>query len=273
MKILVLGSNGMAGHVVTRYLSERHIVKTAARDKADFIVDFEDTWQVRSMFDHVCGLFDVVVNCVGLLVADSIARPDRAIILNGWLPHYIEQRLSDSDTRLIHLSTDCVFDGVDGPYLENSFKSETNSYGRSKSFGEVDNHKDVTLRMSIIGPELKNGTGLLHWFVNNSGSTVNGYYDAHWNGVTTLQLAKCIMQFIERPDVTGIYHCVKNTVSTNKFHLLNTINEIYELNKTVIAVNSPKPANKILIDTRQDLDLAIPDYAQQLKELKEFSIP
>lgn len=271
MKILVLGSNGMAGHVVTKYLSQSHDVKTAARDKADYCVNFENTPLMRSLFDYIEDQFDVIVNCVGLLVSDSIARPDRAMLLNSWLPHYLEHRLRDTSARLIHLSTDCVFDGVDGPYLENSFKSETNSYGRSKSFGEVDNDKDVTLRMSIIGPELKNGTGLMHWFLNNAPSTVNGYYDAYWNGVTTLQLAKCIDRFIERPDVTGVYHCVNNNVSTSKFHLLSTINEIYECNKTVEPVASPKPANKILIDTRQELDLAIPDYYQQLTELKEFS--
>lgn len=270
MKILVLGSNGMAGHVVTRYLSDQHIVKTAARDKADFIVDFEDTRQVRSMFDHVGGLFDVVVNCVGLLVADSIARPDRAIVLNGWLPHYIEHRLSGSAARLIHLSTDCVFDGSAGPYAESSQHTETNYYGRSKSIGEVVNDKDLTLRMSIIGPELKNGTGLLHWFLNNEQSVVNGYLDAYWNGVTTLQLAKCIEKFMARPDITGLYHCVNNNVNTSKYNLLGTINEVYERNKMIVPTNATKPVNKILVDTRLEIDLGIPDYDRQISEMREL---
>ena len=265
MKITVLGSNGMAGHVVVSYLRQQgHEVDAVDRAR----LDVENTNLVTAFFEKLNT--DFVVNCIGLLVQPCLQRPDRASVINSWLPHYIEYRLKDTHTRLIHLSTDCVFDGTTGYYKETDTHTEMNAYGSSKSLGEVNNSKDITFRMSIIGPELKTGTGLLDWVRRNPETALPGWDNAWWNGITTLQLAKCIDRYIRTPNISGIYHVVNNAVNINKYELLCLINEVYELGKTVVRTSGPKDVNKILVDTRNEFDFGIPDYRTQLTELRNF---
>lgn len=273
MKVAVLGARGMAGHIVADYLSKNgHTVTRLARSGADINCDVENLNQFKNALEQLSE-YDFIINCLGVLVADSIAQPDRAVLINSWLPHHLEFQFRWTHAKIVHLSTDCVFDGKKGPYHERSDPNEGNAYGRSKAMGELNNAKDITFRMSIIGPELKeDGTGLLHWFTKRSGDTVQGYTDAWWNGITTLQLAKCINKWMHNPAPTGIYHLVNNDVSTNKYNLLQTINEVYGLGKTVVPVLGPKPVNKILLDTRKEVDWGIPDYRTQLKELYNYRI-
>lgn len=266
MKITVLGANGMAGHMIVAYLQQQgHQVDAVGRDR----LDIENPILAMSFFDQLDS--DFVVNCIGLLVQPCIQRPDRASVINSWFPHYAEYRLKDTQTRLIHLSTDCVFDGSKGNYTEIDAHTEMNAYGRSKSLGEVNNDKDITFRMSIIGPELKNGTGLLDWVRTNPASELPGWDNAWWNGITTLQLAKCINRYISNPTIAGVYHVVNNSVNINKYELLCLINKVYDLNKTIVRTSGPKDVNKILVDTRHKFDFDIPDYQTQLTELRKFN--
>jgi len=266
MKVTVLGARGMAGHVVAKYLQQQgHSVTSVTRDE----LDVENQQQVSSFFDSLDA--DFVVNCIGLLVKDCIDRPDRAALINSWFPHYIEHRLANTQTKLIHLSTDCVFNGKKGNYFETDTHSESNAYGRSKSLGEVNNAKDITFRMSIIGPELKNGTGLLNWVLTNPNKELPGWTNARWNGITTLELARCINMYINQPTISGVYHLVSNNVRTNKYELLCKINQTYQLGKTVVATQGPKDIDKVLVDTRKEFDFGIRDYDQQLAEMRDFT--
>lgn len=271
MKVAVFGANGMAGHIMTRYLREQGVtVTTIARSDADILCDVEDKTSVTAALRQLAQ-YDYVINCIGLLVKDSIARPDRAAVINGWFPHFVEWWFKESNTRVVHLSTDCVFDGYEGYYKEGHPHTELNAYGRSKSLGEINNDKDITFRMSILGPEIKTaGTSLLFWITNTSETTLNGFSDAYWNGITTLQLAKCVWQYMQRPDVSGIYHLVNNDYNINKYDLLCLINEVYGLNKIIVRSTGPKIANKILVDTRLSRDWGIPDYRTQLTELRNY---
>ena len=256
MKLLVIGSNGMAGHVVTSYLKQQgHRVETVARSNADYSIDIEDIKSVQEFLEKIKNEYDFIINCIGLLVNDSITRPDRAALINSWFPHTVAHSIKDSKTKLVHLSTDCVFDGKKGEYIESDTHTEMNSYGSSKSLGEINNNKDITFRMSIIGPEIKsNGTGLLNWIITNSNEQLQGWENAWWNGITTLQLAKCIDRYINKPVITGVYHLVNNNNKINKYDLLCKINNIYGLNKTIIRTHGPKAVNKILVDTRNEID-------------------
>ena len=269
MKVLVIGSNGMAGHVITKYLRQQgHTVSTVAKTDASYSVDIENNLEVQSL-TRILYNFDYVINCIGLLVKDSIARPDRAAYINGWFPHYLEYLLKNTRTKLIHLSTDCVFDGSKGNYKEDAIHTEMNVYGKSKSMGEVNNDKDVTFRMSIIGPEIKsNGTGLFNWILKNPNKEIDGWNNALWNVITTLELAKCIDTYMSNPIITGVYHLVNNDNKINKFKLLTKINKIFVLKKIVNETSGPKDVNKILIDTRRLIDFDIPDYDKMLRELK-----
>ena len=269
MKVLVIGSNGMAGHVITKYLRQQgHTVSTVAKTDASYSVDIENNLEVQSL-TRILYNFDYVINCIGLLVKDSIARPDRAAYINGWFPHYLEYLLKNTRTKLIHLSTDCVFDGSKGNYKEDAIHTEMNVYGKSKSMGEVNNDKDVTFRMRNIGPEIKsNGTGLFNWILKNPNKEIDGWNNALWNGITTLELAKCIDKHMSNPIITGVYHLVNNDNKINKFKLLTKINKIFVLKKIVNETSGPKDVNKILIDTRRLIDFDIPDYDKMLRELK-----
>jgi dTDP-4-dehydrorhamnose reductase len=165
-----------------------------------------------------------------------------------------------------------VFDGKKGNYVESDTHTETNSYGKSKSLGEINNSKDVTFRMSIIGPEIKsNGTGLFQWITTNPQQELQGWDNAWWNGITTLELAKCIEKYMLSPTITGVYHLVNNENKLNKHDLLSKINEVYQLGKTILRTQGPKPVNKILIDTRNDFDFGIVDYDTMISEMKNFS--
>lgn len=265
MKITVFGSKGMAGHMIVAYLRQQGHTVTAL-DRTH--VDVENPKEVRAVLRSVDA--DFVINCIGLLVKDSNDRPDRAALINEWFPHALEQHFKDTNTRVIHLSTDCVFDGASGNYVETDVHTETNSYGRSKSLGEINNSKDITFRMSIIGPELKSGTGLLDWVRTNPDTNLTGWNNAWWNGITTLQLAKCIDQYINNPCVTGVYHLVNNRIRITKYNLLLLIDRTYNLGKTIASANGPKPVNKVLVDTRCEVDWAIQDYPTQLEELRNF---
>lgn len=265
MRVTVIGSRGMAGHVIVKYLEQQGHAITAV-DRSVLDIEHDNVDQFFETLDA-----DFVVNAIGLLVKDCIDRPDRAIAINAWWPQYCTHKLKDTDTRLIHLSTDCVFDGQRGNYFEADKHTETNAYGRSKSFGEVNNSKDITFRMSIIGPELKNGTGLLNWVLTNKDNELPGWDNAWWNGITTLQLAKCIDQYINNPVISGVYHLVNNDVQINKYDLLCKINEVYGLGKKIVRTQGPKTVNKILVDTRDAIDFAIPDYNTQLQQLKDFT--
>jgi dTDP-4-dehydrorhamnose reductase len=264
----------MAGHLIFKYLEKQgHNIDTMARSNATFNVDIENIQTTNEFLFEIKDNYDFIINCIGLLVKDSIDRPDRAILINSWFPHAIENAIKNSKTRLIHLSTDCVFSGSTGNYIESDIHTETNSYGKSKSLGEVNNYKDITFRMSIIGPELKNnGTGLFAWFLNNSSKEIDGWENAWWNGLTTLQLAKCIEKYIQNPIITGIYNLVNNDIKINKYELLCKINEIYKLEKTIIKSNGSKTVNKILVDTQELIDFKIPEYDIQLTELQEFEL-
>jgi dTDP-4-dehydrorhamnose reductase len=272
MKVLVIGANGMAGHVITKFLKlQGHSVTTMARSNADIVVDIENVAEVQKTFKAV-SVFDFVINCIGLLVKDSNDRPDRAALINGWFPHYLEYTFANSNTRVIHLSTDCVFDGKKGDYVETDTHTETNSYGKSKSLGEINNAKDITFRMSIIGPEIKaTGTGLFQWIASNPQHELQGWDNAWWNGITTLELAKCINQYMQNPKITGVYHLVNNENKINKYDLLCKINEVYSFNKTIIRTQGPKPVNKILIDTRNEFNFDIVDYDTMINEMKNFN--
>jgi len=198
MRVLVLGSTGMAGSMVTNYLrSQGHTVFAGSREGEGYEEfahgDAIDYRAFGARVKHFCKteFIHFVVNCIGVLVKESEEDPVRAVLVNGVLPHQLREDLWGLKTTIIHISTDCVFDGSKGPYNEFANPSETKPYGASKAYGELTGPKDVTIRTSIIGPEHReNSTGLFDWFVNKSGSEVDGWTNAYWNGITTLELAK-----------------------------------------------------------------------------------
>ncbi|HEU4914171.1 MAG TPA: SDR family oxidoreductase [Candidatus Saccharimonadales bacterium] len=271
MRILVLGAGGMAGHVIATHLSEQgHEVTTLSASKklneATILLDLTERQLVDAFFEGK--QFDIVINAVGILVGLSEKRKDLASYLNGYLPHYLEQRLSATNTRLIHLSTDCVFSGKSAPYKEDSFRDGDTFYDRSKALGEVINGKDLTFRMSIIGPDLaEDGEGLFNWFYKQTGA-VKGFTGSVWNGITTIELARGINAAIEQ-NLTGLYHLVSQK-SVTKFELLNIIKEAFDRDDISLEPIEGVSHDKTLLNTRADFDFTVKEYPEMLKDMRDW---
>lgn len=266
-KIIVLGARGMAGHMILDYLSSlnKYDVKGISRNEIDIEEDIEKLLDM--LRDEKP---DVVINCIGLLVKASQENIVRAIFINSLFPHILEDIGKETNSKIIHISTDCVFDGKNGPYNEDDLPTETNWYGRTKALGEINNDKDLTLRLSIIGPELKeNGTGLFAWLIGQMG-IITGYKNVLWAGVTTLELAKQIDKILDM-NLTGLYHLIPD-FSISKYDLLKLIKEVYKKDIEIIEDLSVV-SNKVLKNSRkQDYDPNIKEYKLQLEELRELKI-
>lgn len=279
-RIVIFGSSGMAGHMVYHYLNsfpEMYDVLGISRVKHEGIMsesfDIEDELVECAEFlseykPHV------IINCIGLLVQPCQDDPTRAIFVNSFWPHVLEDAGRELNAKVIHISTDCVFDGKNGPYTEATWPTETNWYGRSKALGEIKNDKDLTIRTSIIGPELNDdGVGLFGWFMRQTGE-VSGFTNMAWNGVTTLELAKQIHKILLLDfNLAGLYHLVTDEPIA-KGGLLQMIQVVFEKTDVKISLTEAnEPRNKVLINSRKgEYDPGIPSYMRQLTELKEFSI-
>ena len=268
-KIVILGVRGMAGHIIAKYLDscDRYEIFGIARDDGEYVhcqIDALNKEVLNSYIEDIKP--DIVINCIGMLVSQSNEDVVNAIKTNALLPHELATLGNRLNFRLIHLSTDCVFSGRDGGYTESSPKDGLDNYAKSKALGEVCNDKDLTIRTSIIGPELKNGTGLLNWFLRQD-SKIRGYTHAYWTGVTTLELAKAIDKMIEQ-NITGLYHlCPKEKIS--KYDLLHLFKKIWDRNIDIEPFED-YTIDKSLICTRSDFVYNDMDYESMLIDLKQW---
>lgn len=270
MSILVLGAGGMAGHVVTTYLREQGfevetLSATHALDKQTHLIDVTDTKKFKAFLQTKT--YDVVVNCIGLLVKPSDEHKDLAVYINAYLPRLLEAHYQHTPTKVIHISTDGVFSSKNPPYIEQSAYDTDTFYGRTKALGEIINDKDLTLRMSIMGPDrYADGTGLFHWFYGQTGQ-ISGYTNAIWHGITTIQLAKGIKEAIDQK-ISGVCHLVpKKPIS--KFELLKLCKEVFK--RDDIEVSPAKGAvdfDGTLAVTRKDFQPKVPDYRTMIYDMK-----
>lgn len=270
-RIAILGGTGMAGHVSVIYLCEcgydvHYMSRSAPNTTNSKPLDATDIPAVHAWLDSINP--DIILNCIGLLVADSDTRPDKAIFLNAYLPQYLAQIYKNTDVKIIHLSTDCVFSGKRGNYLESDIPDGETVYDRTKSLGEILNSKDLTLRMSIIGPDCdENGVGLFNWFMKQSG-TINGFTRAMWNGVTTIELARAINEAITQ-DLTGLYQLTPGEV-IDKFSLLLLFQNIFGKTDVIIQPCDNYAVDKTLINTRKDFNFKVRDYQEQIKNMQDW---
>lgn len=271
-KILILGSSGMAGHVIYNYLRDKNefeIIDVSFRQKLNEKTKILD---VRN-FDELTSILsdsspDYVINAIGILVGDSSKNPSNSILLNSYLPHFLAELSNRLKYKLIHLSTDCVFSGKHGNYLETSLRDADDIYGRSKALGEVIDNSNITIRTSIVGPEIKeNGTGLLHWFLRQEG-TITGYTNAYWSGITTLELAKVIyLILIDDKSYAGLYH-VTNNNKISKYDMLLIFKDIWNKEINIQKGSGNKDIDKSFVDSKNNFQ--IPSYEEMFSQLYQF---
>lgn len=270
-RFLVLGASGMAGHTISIYLAEQgHDVVGFSRRPVAFIESINgDAFDDRLLRDIILrGDFDVVVNAIGILTNDADANADKAVYLNAFLPHRLAAMTRELKTRIIHLSTDCVFAGNTGPYTENSFRDGGTIYDRTKALGELCDAKNLTLRNSIVGPDMKpDGIGLFNWFMTQSES-MDGFTKAMWSGLTTVELAKAI-DFVSGDGSAGLVNMVPKG-SISKFDLLNLFRDRFRSGRVEIHASEKLSLDKTLIRTNFASAFMPAPYGRQIEELAQW---
>ena len=241
MRVIVLGASGMLGSAVFRGLSASDSLSVFGTVRSIRGLDsFDKTMKDRLVSgidvldsDSLIELFrqlnpDIVVNCVGLVKQLSSAKdPLSTLPVNAMLPHRLSKICALAKVRLIHISTDCVFSGRKGMYLESDISDAEDLYGKSKFIGEVIDQKHaVTLRTSIIGHELNSQSSLIDWFLSQT-APVKGYSRAIFSGVPTVELTRIILEYvIPNPELYGLYHVSAEPI--DKYSLLKLVAGVYQ---------------------------------------------
>jgi dTDP-4-dehydrorhamnose reductase len=241
MRVIVLGAAGMLGHKLLQRLRTDHEIAGTIREtapdaglrralsgmklypgvQANDLSAFEraiDDWGAQ-----------VVLNCIGIIKQTKAASdPLMSIAINSLLPHQLAQITGARGARLIHFSTDCVFSGQRGNYVEDDVPDPVDLYGRSKLLGEVVAPNALTLRTSIVGRELRGHLGLIDWFLSQRGRRINGYVRALYSGLTTIATAELIARLIrDHPELQGLWQVSADPIS--KFDLLQIVKRVYGL--------------------------------------------
>jgi len=271
MKLLILGGKGMAGHVITAYFIQKpeyEVFYTSRdpKDKNSLYLDVTDSNKVEKIIETIKP--NIVINCVGIL--NEYASDNRllAFQVNSLLPHQLSRLVERYQGKLIQISTDCVFSGMKGDYTEDDIPDGTSVYAETKRLGEIISDKHLTIRTSIIGPELKeDGIGLFLWFMKQKGK-IKGYQQVLWNGITTLELAKAIETMIKH-NISGLYH-LGSERKISKFTLLKMMEEVFEKTDVKIIPDSEITLDRTIRNTRTDFQYLIPSYEEMLYELRKW---
>ncbi len=253
MKVLILGIDGMIGHKIAQSLSNDFVLFGSTRKNItidsiglkscslayyDFLIkdDF-------SIFENINP--DVIINCIGITTRRGVSlNISNTKQINEELPHRINQWSTENEKKLIHFSTDCVFNGTRGNYLDNDTPNAEDLYGETKGKGEIDNDKALTIRCSTIGREIYNHTELFEWLYSMKNKDVEGYANVIYSGVTTFWMGGVIKKILQNnTTLSGVYNISSEPIS--KYHLLLKLSNSFNLNIN-ISENSNIKSNKVL---------------------------
>ncbi len=270
MKILILGSKSVVGHVVKLYFKEQnHLVF----DEYDFLGLNIENLHIESLYsyDFLQTLirnehFDAVINCTAIV--NEYAENDKAgaAYINTYLPHLLESITSNTSTIVVHRSTDCIFSGNRGNYTLNDIPDANSFYARTKAVGELINKKDITIRVSLIGPSLtEEDNSLLNWFLRQN--QVKGFSNSIWTGLTTLEYAKVIEKLLCLR-AFGLFQAAPSS-SISKYDLLKLFEKYFPNSRKIERIENQK-VDKSLVAYWGKLEMVIADYETQIKEMKEW---
>lgn len=240
-RILILGVTGMLGHTLFKEMNknENFEVFGTTRNKnslegyftaeeLDTIRDGVDADNFETVIRAIASVQPtIIINCIGIIKQLPISKdPLTAITVNAQLPHRLSLVTRTANARLIHISTDCVFDGKKGNYTEQDLSNAEDLYGKTKYLGEVHYPHCITLRTSIIGHELKTNFSLVDWFMSQEGE-VNGFTKAIYSGFPTIEMVNIISNYvIPNKTLSGLYHVSSDAIS--KYNLLDIIKNVYQ---------------------------------------------
>ena len=268
MKVFIFGQSGMLGrYVYSFFQSKGYEVIAINRDSLDIIES--DCYHIKSLlFKSGISKEDVVINCAGLIKQRAGISKFDFIKVNAVFPHLLQKMCEEVGCNFIHVTTDCVFDGLRGSYSELDRHDAIDMYGITKSLGEPEGA--TVIRTSIIGEEFKNFYSLLEWVKTNRDKEVRGYTNHIWNGITCLQFAK-VCRYIIKNNLywQGVKHLTApNTIS--KFNLVKLISNVYDLNVKVVPYETEIKCDRSLISVRSDVYFVTPELEEQLLEMKIF---
>jgi len=232
--VSILGSTGMLGYSVMRGFAGFTGTLTGSSKRVDsnpslgqsFFLDATMRELPESL--HKLGPADYVINCIGVIKPyiseDSAPSRERALLINSFFPYALDALANDIGFRIIQIATDCVFSGTKGKYLESDSHDAIDTYGKTKSLGEVPSANMMNIRVSIIGPEVNRSTSLFEWVRNQpKNSEINGYSDHYWNGITSKGFARICRGLVENDGfVAGTHHLLPSD-SMTKFDLVTEI--------------------------------------------------
>jgi len=277
MKVLILGAGGLIGHKLFQILGKNLDTYAALHNKSSHLIfdcpkvienvdvlEFEKLTEMISDHD-----FKVILNCVGITKRKSeINDLEKAISVNSLFPHKLANWACATGRRIIHFSTDCVFDGSIGNYSEDSITTGPDVYGKTKALGEIRYPNALTIRSSFIGRELKDKTELLEWCLSCKGKSVKGYTRALYSGVSTHYMARTVEKIItDHADLSGLYQLATER-PISKYDLLCQMNNSFDLSLSITKDKSfeikPTLNGSAL---KQRMDLKVPDWNDMMDEL------
>tara|TARA_A100001011_G_C14318875_1_gene849431 strand:+ start:5290 stop:6159 length:870 start_codon:yes stop_codon:yes gene_type:complete len=281
MKIFITGIDGMIGHKIAQSLSEEHtIIGSSRKNIKSEDLGINDCELITHDFlkDDILEILDkinpeIIVNCAGITIRRGINdNYDNTILLNSNLPHRIDDWTERNQSKLIHFSSDCVFSGEKGNYLDESIPDATDLYGLSKSRGEVKSKNSLTIRCSIIGREIFNHTELFEWIYSMRGKQIKGYNNVLYSGVTSIWMGRVLKKILKyHSELSGIYNISSEPIT--KYSLLNLINEHFKLGIEITRDTKIK-SNKVLISKKftEITDINPPNWDDLITEFKEDCI-
>lgn len=276
MKMLILGVNGMLGHKVLEVALRANfqVIATTRNPPAVNPVSFQhlsfdatnaDFSNLRNLN---LGPGDYVVNCIGIIKSRLTAKIStlEALEVNARFPLNLAILAEEQGFRVLQIATDCVFAGDKGSYIERDPHDSHDVYGKTKSLGEPDSSQVFNIRSSIVGPELFGKSSLLEWFLSQSPySTVSGYTNHYWNGVTTEVFSKLVVGIATASsELSGTQHFVPRD-AVSKFDLLSLFRETHS--REDLKLKPTETETKI----DRSLSTSNPDLNEQLWKLAGFS--
>lgn len=273
MKIVILGSTGMLGHMVFNYFKSQEEYEVIGSVHNNVFIK-ENTFEfdplIPNTWTNVLFDTDYIINCIGKIKPQMMKNIEDSIYINAVFPHKLANICKTTGTKLIHITTDCCYSGLDGNYNENSLHDALDEYGKSKSLGEPKNC--MVIRTSIIGTETYNKRSLLEWVIAQAGKSIMGFNNHFWNGITTLQFAKVCDTIIKNNLYSdGLYH-VYSPQTVNKYELVSLINEVYQIGVAdIVNTTAPESVDRTLSSIKPLCDkLKVPGLKIQLQEMKFF---
>lgn len=282
MKVCIIGATGMLGHMLFSELLQYGLdVYGTVRD----VRSYQKIWGHRltgginvldkESLSHVLDTISpsVVINAVGLIRHVPEGRkPLPCIQINAEFPHILWQLCNIRGIRCINYSTDCVFDGKAGrPYVEEDRPTATDIYGLTKFLGEIAGPLALTIRTSIIGPELRGRYSLIEWFLAQKNS-VRGFTEAIYTGLPTSEHARVLAEYIlPHPELEGLYQVSSSPIS--KYELLNLVARIYQKEITIIPDNTVQEDKRLSCEAFQArTGYKAPAWPDMIKTMREAHI-